>query len=291
MNNRKLKQYQPVIIIGAPRSGTNMLRDTLVRFPSIGTWPCDEINYIWRHGNIFHPSDIISPDLAKDHIKQYIRKKFERISKQQNVDFVVEKTCANSLRVDFVNQILPEAKYIFIVRNGIDVVASAMKRWKAKLDIPYVLSKARYIPFSDLPYYSLRYFSNRIYRLLSPNKRLSFWGPQLEDMQSILKSYPLEQVCALQWQQCVEKSEKDFSHILPNRIIRIKYEDIVMSPSEELEKIMDFLHLKKDPKLLAQNILNISKNSINKGLNELNHEQIQKIKELINPTLKKYGYQ
>ena len=42
---------QPVVIIGAARSGTNMLRDVLVKLPGVGTWPCDEINYIWRHGN------------------------------------------------------------------------------------------------------------------------------------------------------------------------------------------------------------------------------------------------
>ena len=40
-----------VVIIGAPRSGTNMLRDVLTSLPGFATWPCDEINLIWRHGN------------------------------------------------------------------------------------------------------------------------------------------------------------------------------------------------------------------------------------------------
>ena len=40
-------KFTPVIIIGAPRSGTNMLRDILTNFEGIETWPCDEINYIW----------------------------------------------------------------------------------------------------------------------------------------------------------------------------------------------------------------------------------------------------
>ena len=34
----------PVVIIGAPRSGTNMLRDVLVGVGGYATWPCDEIN-------------------------------------------------------------------------------------------------------------------------------------------------------------------------------------------------------------------------------------------------------
>ena len=39
----------PIIIIGAPRSGTNILRNTLTTFFEIGTWDCDEIPYIWLY--------------------------------------------------------------------------------------------------------------------------------------------------------------------------------------------------------------------------------------------------
>ena len=35
-----------VIIIGAPRSGTNILRDTLTSLSNVGTWGCDEIPYL-----------------------------------------------------------------------------------------------------------------------------------------------------------------------------------------------------------------------------------------------------
>ena len=39
-------------------------------------------------------------------------------AKKEKLDVLVEKTCANSLRVPFVEKIVPEAKYIFIVRDG-----------------------------------------------------------------------------------------------------------------------------------------------------------------------------
>ena len=38
---------------------------------------------------------------------------------------MVEKTCANTLRLPFVDKVLPEARYLHIVRDGVDVVASA----------------------------------------------------------------------------------------------------------------------------------------------------------------------
>ena len=52
-----MKDYKKLIIIGAPRSGTNMLRDLLCSIDGVGTWPCDEINYIWRHGNLKENTD------------------------------------------------------------------------------------------------------------------------------------------------------------------------------------------------------------------------------------------
>ena len=99
--------YESVIIIGAPRSGTNMLRDMLVKLPGVGTWPCDEINYIWRHGNVRYQSDELFPENATTKVQAYVRKQFENIAKAQDLQTVVEKTCANSLRVGFVDRILP----------------------------------------------------------------------------------------------------------------------------------------------------------------------------------------
>lgn len=156
--------YQTVIIIGAPRSGTNMLRNMLIKLPGAGTWQCDEINYIWRHGNCRYPSDELEPEMATKKVKHYIRGHFNKIAQSQKLDMVIEKTCANSLRVNFVDQIFPDAKYIFIVRDGIDVVGSAMQRWKANLDISYVLQKVKYVPIADFPYYGRIYLVNRLFK-------------------------------------------------------------------------------------------------------------------------------
>lgn len=57
--------FQPVIIIGAGRSGTNMVPDLLTAFPACATWPCDEINYIWRYGNAGFPTDELTAEHAR----------------------------------------------------------------------------------------------------------------------------------------------------------------------------------------------------------------------------------
>ena len=267
-----------------------MLRDVLTSLEGIETWPCDEINYIWRHGNIRHPSDEISADLATAKVRKYIRDHFNSIIKKTGAEVVVEKTCANSLRVPFVDQVVPEAKYLFIYRDGIDATGSAKLRWTAKLDIAYILEKVRFVPKVDLPYYAFRYLWARLYRFFSKEKRLAFWGPALYNMQDILQKYSLDEVCALQWQRCVEQSEKAFSTMPDAKVLRIRYEDFVQSPQEELKRILDFMGRQVPEEVLASTVSGVSPKSLGKGRQSLGEEKVRQLEELVGDTLKRYGY-
>jgi hypothetical protein len=285
-----VKSYQPVIIIGAPRSGTNMLRDILCQFEKVATWPCDEINYIWRHGNLTYPSDELPYTLATSAVKKYIRKQFDWVAEKYEASIVVEKTCANSLRVPFVNEVIPEAKYIYIVRDGIDVTGSAKLRWTAKLNISYLLQKVRFVPLIDIPYYALRYFRSRIYRLLSHERRLEFWGPSIDGMSNLTKIYNLNEVCALQWKKCVENSGEAFSNTFNERVIYIRYEELVEKPVKIISEIINFIGLSDSPGLIADSVGNISTKSIGKGRVTLNNIEIESLHKLIGDTLKHHGY-
>ena len=281
---------RPVIIIGAPRSGTNMLRDVLTTLPGYSTWPCDEINYIWRHGNVRFPSDEIPETLATPKVIGYIRQRFMDIGKAEGVEFVVEKTCANSLRVPFVNAVMPEAKYVFIYRDGIDATGSAKERWTAKLDIPYILEKVRFVPKTDLPYYGLRYFWARLYRFISREKRLAFWGPALNDMPDILQKHTLNEVCALQWQRCVDKSEEAFSAMPSEKVIRVRYEDFVREPAQELTRILEFVGKDVEPEEIVRAVKGVSPRSLGKGRKALGEDEVANLESLIGQTLKRYDY-
>lgn len=281
---------QPVIIVGAPRSGTNMLRDVLTSFDSVATWPCDEINYIWRHGNVRYPSDEIPAQRATPTIKNYIRQCFSGIRGKYNAGVVVEKTCANSLRVPFVDAIMPDAKYVFIYRDGIDATGSAKERWTAKLDIPYILEKVRFVPKTDLPYYGLRYFWARLYRFISREKRLAFWGPALDGMPEILQKHTLNEVCALQWQRCVDKSEEAFSAMPSDKVIRVRYEDFVREPTQELTRILQFIGKDVEPQEIAMAVKGVSPRSLGKGRKALGEEEVANLESLVGQTLKRYDY-
>lgn len=279
-----------VVILGAPRSGTNMLRDVLTSFDGFGTWPCDEINYIWRHGTIRYPSDEIPASRATPAVGRYIRARFDDIRRSQSTPVVIEKTCANCLRVPFVSKVLPNARYVYIYRDGIDATGSAKLRWTAKLDVPYILEKLRFVPFIDIPYYGLRYLWIRVYRFFSQEKRLAFWGPRFDGMEEVLESHTLNEICALQWQRCVLKAENDLLSIDQDQVIRVCYEDFVTNPVSELTKILGFLGYEVPLESVRESVATVSDRSLGKGRNALGKEEVKNLEVLIAEGLRRYGY-
>ena len=203
---------------------------------------------------------------------------------------VVEKTCANSLRVPFVDAVVPDAKYIFIYRDGIDATGSAKERWTAELDIPYILEKVKFVPKTDLPYYGVRYFWARLYRFISREKRLAFWGPALDDMQSILQKHTLNEVCALQWQRCVDKAEEAFASMPADKVVRVCYEDFVREPEKELTRILNFMGRDIEPAKIGKAVEGVSPRSLGKGRKALGEEEVANLEALVGETLKRYDY-
>ena len=272
-----MKQFsaQPIIIIGAGRSGTNMLRDVLTRLQGVDTWPCDEINYIWRYGNRGYPTDEFTRDMATQQTLSYIRGEFERISKKlqfksspDHDNYIVEKTCANSLRVPFVCTVVPEAKFIFLVRDGRDVISSAKKRWQADLDVPYLLAKAKYVPKQDLPYYASSYFVNRFSKLFNKNNAIKIWGPRFSGMNELASSGDLDKLCATQWVRCVEASKSAFSEMNDANYIFVKYEDFVNNSRIALESITDKFQISFPSDNLESAVSIVRQSSVRNGKSE-----------------------
>ncbi len=281
--------YQPIIIIGSVRSGTNMLRDILVKIPNYGTWDCDEINAIWRHGNINHPHDEFTSDMATPSIIKFIRNEFKKLSISLNVSNVVEKTTHNSLRVAYVHKIFPEAKYIFIYRDGRDVAASAIKRWKAPFEFSYTLKKFRYVPLVDKPYFAWYYAANRLKKVLSKEEKLSTWGPRYNGIDEDVKKHSLIEVCGLQWKHYIESTAEQIKLVKPTNLFQVRYEDLVQNPDVELGKLCQFLNL--DTSIVQTH--NLSKGISAKSIGnwkKLPQEEQELLSKQINQTLTNFGY-
>ena len=282
--------FVPVVIIGAGRSGTNILRDVLTRIPGFETWPCDEINYIWRYGNKRESTDEFNSTHARPEVVRYVRSCFKRLAVRQSASHVVEKTCANSLRVEFVDRIVPEAFYVYIVRDGRDAAASAALRWKAPLDLHYLFKKARFVPAKDIPYYAGNYFLNRLHRLNSKEERVALWGPRFEGMDEALQRYPLEVVCSLQWKKCVDNADRCFNLIDPGRVHALYYENLVDNPVDQMRRILDFLCVDIPLELVKTIVKDVVDRNVGKWKQQLNKDVAARIESLARDTLNRHGY-
>jgi len=277
----------PIIIIGAPRSGTNVLRDVLCKLDEVDTWPCDEINYIWRHGNRAYPNDQFPRKLATARIKNYVRAQF---AKRSHTPRLVEKTCASSLRVAFVDEIFPNAQYVFIVRNGLDAAVSAMVKSRSSLNLAYLLSKVRFVPVSDIPYYGFRYIASRIQRLASKTKVMRNWGPVPASTLQIAENPTPIQLSAHQWSECVRLSKTQLEGLGQHRYITVRYENFVTNPEVEFTRILEFLNI-NIPSNLTSILSVVKRDSIGKGQKELSCSEQDSIRTIIHSVSQQVGYQ
>jgi hypothetical protein len=186
-----------------------------------------------------------------------------------------------------VDEVLPEARFIFIVRHGIDAAMSAVKRWHAPLDLPYTLRKLRWVPPSDLPYYGMQFLRNRTSQMISREHRLSSWGPRFPGMADLVLSRSIEEVCALQWQQCVERAEEEFVQLPAGRVFRMKYEEFVQDPRTHLLRLRNFLGIRADG---LPDVTAVRADLVGRGRREMGSGTEARLQELLSATLQRYGY-
>ncbi len=287
---------EKVVIVGAPRSGTNMLRDVLCSLQGFETWACDEINLTWKHGNVSVLHDELRREHARPPVQAFLNRTFDRFAQRHDADVVVEKTCATSLRVGFVDEVLPDAKFVFIRRDGVDATASTMKRWNAPFDLRYTLKKARYVPLRDFPTHLGSFIGKRVRQRVSGDAGQesgdvavhTWWGPKPHDYTQLLGTRPLEEAAFIQWQRCIEASSNDLEQIGNHRWIDVQYETFVGDPEGELRRILAWLG--RERVMTGSAVQQVRSASVGKGRESLGPERVARLEALGGPTLMKFGY-
>jgi hypothetical protein len=291
MNTKVIKgAKKPIIIIAAGRSGTKLLRDMLCTHSKLVTWPCDEINPLWRFGSARYPTDELPPERATSKVKHYIRSKFERVLSRYGGERVVEKTCANSLRVDYVYGIFPEAQFIHLIRDGRDVASSARHRWTGAAGIRYTLRKARWVPLQDMPHYAIEFVKKRLYRRFNRERKVKSWGPRFSGIDALVRTMSLIEVCGVQWVKSIEASRGSFENIPSSQVFEIRYEELARRPIEMFKKIFEFcgLEFQKQSQSFIQTA--VTDRNIGKWRYDLSEDDLAMVMPHIQPVLKREGY-
>jgi len=297
-----------VIITGVPRSGTSILGRVLDQHPQISTWV--EPYYIWDYHFREAPHDQLTADDATEKVRHRICGAFSKYRKTLKADIVADKSPRLCLKIPFVRKVFPEARYIFIVRDGRDTILSMWRQWQKKGEIfgdtnqggqwqnrLYVFKRW----LGRRPTWQFR-FQSILFELGPPGNwpQKKFlnkirwegrfgWGPRFKGWQEIIdRTTPLE-YSAHQWVHCA-RGIMDNIHLLPpDRRIVLKYEEFIKAPQTSIKKALNFLNLKYPEGFMAKIPAVWSDNS-NKWLQAFSAEERRTIGSIIGKTLIEFGY-
>ena len=234
---------KPILIIGAPGSGTTLLYQTLCSHRDLAYINHNMLRAgIWRHGRfvgdrrkaLFMLQNLIhrDPDSTLPHeadmfwmryfrdyynymtendyseeMAAYFRKKVLQVQNLWRRPRFVNKNLQNSFRVRLLNSIFPDAKFIHIVRDGRAVAFSILNKKKDGATSPILL-----VGFKDI------------------------LGKNYQPKRSELYNY------GLAWQEYVRRA-REASTVAQNRYYEVRYEKLVTEPYKELRNIIDFCEL------------------------------------------------
>lgn len=269
------KLEAPVFIIGAPRSGTSLLYAILRRSAALKHWP-GESHEIWEAD--YHPclrgweSNVLSSSDVDPEAAARIHRSFFLVTGRDH--HLLDKTPRNALRVGFVNAMFPDARFIYLKRDGRENTNSLINAWRTPRYRTYALPEPHRIPGVDPRWWKF---------VLYPGWRSDIEGP-------------VEVVAAKQWVASNEHASKDLGAVDRSRRFDLRYEDLVESPVEEVGKILGFLGLPYES-AIKEKAAATSSTPINtvtppepgKWRRE-NPNEIAAISSLIAPTMEAMGY-
>ena len=221
---------RPVVILAAPRSGSTLLFETLSKSKDIWTIG-GESHRVFESIRRFSPltefcnSNALFADDATPEIIEYIRNLFIRqlrdangrpfhsMPNRENVaPRLLEKTPKNALRASLMNEIFPDALFIYLYRNPRENVSSMMDAWESGRFVTYPSLKGRNKPWS----------------LLLPPGWESYHDASLE------------QTAAFQWQAANNGILDELNKLDGDRWIAVSHGQQVNSTAETVQRICDF---------------------------------------------------
>ena len=270
------KLDRPVFIIGAPRSGTSLLYAILRTSSHLAHWP-GEAHEIWEAD--YHPalrgwrSNVLRAEDVDPDAAAAIRRNFLLVTGARKR--LTDKTPRNVLRIPFVDALFPDARLVYLQRDGRDNVNSLINAWRTPRYRTYEIPTPHSIPGCDPKWWKF---------VLYPGWEKNRRGP-------------LELVCAKQWTSCNDFAINDGSSLPGDRWATVRYEELVQNPVDEVGRLVEFLDLpyedvtRRRAAATSTTLINTVTPPERGKWKRENPAEVEAIEDLIAPTMKAMGYE
>jgi hypothetical protein len=233
---------RPLFIVSAPRSGSTLLFETLSGFNelwSIGQESHDietDIPYLHPASHAYHSNRLTTAPLEIiGEVKQWFAQQLQNHQKQLYLELesrptsirFLEKTPKNALRIPFLKQVFPDARFIFLYRNPYENISSLLEGWRTN----------RFLAYRDMPRWPYKEW-----RFLLP--------PGWEN----LASRPLAEIATYQWTAANQAILDDLSGLAPHEWCFVNYANLVKNPANTIEKIRIFAELAEEKSLVSETL-------------------------------------
>jgi hypothetical protein len=264
---------KPIFIIGSPRSGTGIFYRTMAKHPELA-WISNitkkvpgsllatraimlfrndhrptEANNVWA--KFTHARD---ESLTKQDVTPTARRFLHRVV-QNNLSIFdkprfLNKCPGNSVRMEFLKEIFPDAIFIHIIRDGRAVAYSIM--------------------------HSRQKHSGQYWSTKPPGWRDLLHRPMLE-------------ACALQWKMIVEYALDSAQSLPQDQYLELKYETFIQRPAETLKLVGNKCGLQWREDLLESSAIGLENRNF-KWREDLNPAQKDTLAAVVDDLLNRLGY-
>lgn len=271
----------PVFVVGCSRSGTTITYETLAAAPAFLSFGyeipqfwnglCGPLNNGWE-------SEAAGPEQAcPSHRDAALRFFFQRLGS----GWVLDKTCINTLRIPYLLKLFPQARFVFIQRDGRDNISSMMDGWRqGRIDGGFGLTK---------------FFGPSPDPVAINGGEFREWHFFLPPGWRDFNHATLEEVCAFQWISANRMALDAKKLVPPGQWVHLRYEDIFDRPVEMFQEAFSRLGIPFDASL-SERCANLAPTSIVKGAPKPqkwkahNPEAILRILTMIRPMMEALGY-
>lgn len=301
---------QPTVsfIVGSPRSGTTLLGNILDLHPHLAQWyePIFVLDRYFQDA----PNDRRIAQDATPKIAAQISEAFRRYRSHRRARMVVSKSPDASLKVAFLNQIFPNARYIHILRDGRDATLSINVEWQKRQNVldrkkgvlpalrvlkraldrqPVLAHKVQQLLFEiGSPANLFKGRGGMLYRQRRWPGRIG-WGPQFLGWQDAIDAVSMLEFNAMQWAKCVEATLDDAELLVPDQYLEVRYEDLLQQPRNILAEVFDFLSVPITPDFVER-MPALRRDNYNKWKAAFSAEDKARIGPILHRLLVRTGY-